>query len=329
MVALVGLVVVLLALLLPAIRGARDAARKAQARSAKEPAAPGGEAVSEANGDSIPGWDTYTSAAGGYSVFMPRSPTVRTQVMPSPAGALRVVMVIAEQGSEGAFFASHCVLPRVDADPNQILEDGVQGMMRTYNATISSNRSFTIEGSAAKEVDFNGNHLGKRLTGRVRVLLADKTLYQLFWLGPPGQKPEREIRRFFDSFKLSQRPAAPSGSPVPANPSTKPPPTPTPPTSPAPAHREPLSEWTESRKQRVYATLMMEEKTFQASEEQAKTLESMGQSEQAAKIRAAAAQGRALLAKHRESQEENLMRAYQLTREELTELKREGQQKGW
>jgi len=326
--ALVGIVVVLLALLLPAIRGARDAARKVQAKSAKQNATPSGEAKSEANGDSIPGWETYNSIDGGYSVYMPRSPLVKSQSVASPAGMTRVVMAIADQGKKGAYCVSHTPLPRVRDDPNQILEDCLQGMMRTYNATVVSDRSFSFEGNAAKEVEFNGNDRGTDLIGRVRAILSNRKLYQVFWMGPPGQKPEREMTRFFDSFMLGRRPA-PSGSSAAANPSTKPPPTPAPPTSPAPAARKPLSEWTESRKQHVYETLMMEEKTFQASEEQAKTLESMGQSEQAAKIRAAAAQGRALLAKHRESQEESLMRAYQLTREELTELKREGQEKGW
>jgi len=314
--ALALVVVVLLALLLPAVRAAREAARRTQAKAAKQAVVPGGEASSETNGDSIPGWETYTSDAGGYSVFMPRSPIVQTRATPTPAGMTHVVMVVADQGNEGAYCASHCTLPRIEGDPEQILENGVQGMMRVYNATVSSNRSFTVQGNAAKEVDFNGNHQGKALTGRVRVVLADKTLYQVFWMGPPGQKPEQEIRRFFESFKLVQRAAPPTATTTEDSASTTPPSSPTPPTQQKPG------ELTEARKKHIYRTLAFQEQAFKVAEQQADTFDSMGQSDAATQIRES-------LDKQRQSTEERLMRSYQLTREELLEMKREGQEKGW
>jgi len=314
--ALALVVVVLLALLLPAVRGAREAARRTQAKAAKQAVVPGGEAGSETNGDSISGWETYTSGKGGYSVFMPRSPAVRSQPMAMPGGMAHVEMALSDLGNEGAFCVSHCPLPRVEGDPDQILESGVQGMMRNFNATVSSNRSFTSEGNAAKEVDFNGNHQGKALTGRVRVVLAGKTLYQVFWLGPPGQKPEQEIRHFFESFKLVQRATPPTATPTEDSASTTPPSSPTPPTQQKPG------ELTEARKKHIYRTLAFQEQAFQVAEQQADTFDGMGQSDAATQIRES-------LEKQRRSTEESLMRSHQLTREKLLELKREGQEKGW
>ncbi len=310
--ALVVVVVVLLALLLPAVRAARDAARRAQAKSDQPAAASGDEAVSEEHGVAASDWETYTSSTGGYSIFMPRSVTVKNRPTATPHGRTQLVLVTAEQGNRGAFCASHCFLPRVAGDPNQIVEQSVQGMMRTYSTTVSSHRSFTFEGCPAREVEFDGGHL----IGHVQVILAGNTVYQLFWMGPPGSKPEQEVRRFFDSFKLSRTTAPPSPAATADRPSTTRPPIPTRPT------RTPPGELTETQKKSIYRMVTIQERGIQLAEQHADTLDSAGQSDAAARIREAADE-------QRRSMEERLQRTYQLTREKLMEIMREGQQKGW
>jgi hypothetical protein len=79
---------------------------------------------------------------------------------------------------------------------------------------------------------------------------------------------------------------------------------------------------TEQQKKHIYRTLVFQDRALQSAQQQADVLDGMGRSDTAAQIRES-------LGEQRQRTEESLMRSHQLTRDELLDIKREGQEKGW
>ncbi|HPM79576.1 MAG TPA: hypothetical protein PLF81_02710 [Candidatus Anammoximicrobium sp.] len=280
----------LLALLLPAVQAAREAARRAAARSAG--AQPGGGK-----------WQTYTSPTGGYSISLPGTPQLRSQPMVSPIGVVTVSIAMVDLNRDGAYIASHVNTPP-GGSWQATLDASMQEGLRNVNGQVVSSRNLTVAGSPAVESDFEGTKDGQAFCGRMQLVRAGATQYQLMFIGPKGTKPESDLQQFFSSFQLT-RAAAPAPAPPAMPPAFAPPPTqpvtppsfPPPPASPPPDLTAPESappvapapakpgELNDAQRKSIYRALASYERLTEMSAKHADSMEQAGQHEAAARLR--------------------------------------------
>lgn len=329
-------IIVLVALLLPAVQAARQAARR-QAGLTGDGASSGGD------------WTEYKSAAGGYSVLMPRMPQTRSQNTPTAAGMITANIALVDMKDQGAYFVTHSNVPMANftqRDPNILLEGGINGALQNIGGKIRTKRDITLFGYPGKDIQFDGNTRGRQITGRTQFVLADDVLYQVMWLGFPNKKPEGDLQRFFDSFKISKKASAPTPKvaaqpPVTQPPVTQPPnakpatPKPTIPTPPVaqpnvsppqnavskPPSADP-SELTEDRRKRIYRDIVNREKSVSAFLTQADKAEQRGSIDTANRMRESAE-------RMRQSHHRGLTMMHRISQQQLDAIRSEGEANGW
>lgn len=231
-------IVVLAALLIPAVRAAREAAQKVKARNDARAAQTGTDTAS--TDASVEDWITYTWPPDRYSVLMPRQPKRKTEVH----SGVRVAMVSCDMGEIGAYFVAVSRMPAIAVaqgfDADVALEAAVNGAVTNARGRLDSRKTIQLDGHPGREIRFSGAHAGKPFTAFSRLYVIDAAIYQIMFLGPSGEHTETDLQKFLDSFKLTGPPRAEQSKPkVAADAATTPPPVTSPPATTPPATTPP------------------------------------------------------------------------------------------
>jgi hypothetical protein len=289
-------------------------------------------------------------------------------MQPSPIGMQTITIAVVDLGNtRGAYLVGHWRMPQMPSRPQQrnVLDDAAQGMVNTMNnGTVVSSRDLEAYGGLVREFDYEGSKQGTSVCGRCRLTLSNGRLYQLLWIGLPGEKPSDDIQFFFDSFQIAgksdtgppasdvaKRPAAQTAppSPPPSNPATDDPfqevgttdpqqpagsetganppatkPATQPPGTKPPSDGRTLADVDEFQRKIIYRQIVMNEANIQRGRDRIAQYEQRGTFPEHA------------LQRMRESQQrtekmyrETITRSTRLTEDELAQIKREGDQKGW
>ncbi|MBI2477431.1 MAG: hypothetical protein HYV60_01885 [Planctomycetia bacterium] len=285
---------VVVAVLVAAFQGARESARR---------------------------WVEYESADGSYTVSMPQQPQTRMQSAATPAGTVTINIAMVDLGRHGAYMVSYNKLPATSElpEPDALLKDGVIRAMQNINGSIRSEESITLFGHPGKEVVFDGQSKEQPLTGSSRFVVTDHILYQLVWIGPPGQLPDN-VQRFFDSFQITPRSKTDTPTTTPQVSAS----TTTPPTLPTPdqATAGDPDELTEQRRKHVYRDAVNRDRAVESLLEHAERVEDQGHT-------VAASQARESAATMRANNQKNLLDFHRITEHQLDEIRREGKANGW
>lgn len=219
-VVLLLVIFVAVALLLPAVRAARDAARNAQQASvgpntpgSSSTPGPTGPLINQTAGDTSQ-WQTLNSTAGGYSIDMPGRPILRTQMTPTPAGPITNYIQSLDKG-KFVYMCSHADYPAalVNAQTiDTILDMQAEGATQNLSGTINSKTTISVGGFPGRDVRFSGNMAGRPYQGRSRLVLAGNRMIMALKIGEPGAGSESEDGRFFNSMSISYQPPSSSAA---------------------------------------------------------------------------------------------------------------------
>lgn len=148
----------------------------------------------------------FESKDGRFSAKFPVDP----KVVPQKAGALDLVITIAEKEKDKdkvGFAVIYSDMPAdvVKATPgDKLLESGEKGLVDNFKATIKSSTktAFKANGKEYPARDIVAEK--DALALRVRIVLVDARLYQVFVVGPKEQATGKEADEFLASFELAK-----------------------------------------------------------------------------------------------------------------------------
>lgn len=348
------MIVVLAALLLPAIQAARQAARRVQRENQQRAASSDVTAV-DPSPSGVTGWLDYSAPSGAYTVKLPGTPRLQNQVQPSANGIVTINMAVVDLGDDtGAYSVAYNDLPiqgMARSDMRKVLDGSVNGLTASMNVTVESSRDFDEYGGMVREVAFGGTTRGQAMIGNCRIILVNDRLFQLMWLGPQGDPPTQDLQGFFSSFQPGRDSQVASTPPEPPDPASSssdivmqvdPPQTPEPPAPPvipAPAIPSPpavprppifrpglrrLDELDEAERKNVYQRLLRNERMVATTQQRIDAMkESGGASESMVK------QMQSSIDRTKKSLAESTARIFRISEADLEAIRREGEQKGW
>ncbi|MCA9203535.1 MAG: hypothetical protein KDA59_10840, partial [Planctomycetales bacterium] len=230
-VVLLLVIFVAVALLLPAVRKARDAARDGARGAQQASASPNSSSASSSTPGTSPPminqtaadssqWQTFNSTAGGYSIDMPGRPLPRTQFTPTPAGPITNYIQSLDKG-KFVYMCSHADYPPSLVTPQTIdtmLDMAAEGAAQNVKGTINSKTTISVGGFPGREIRFSGNMAGRPFQARSRVVLAGNRMVMALKIGEPGAGSDSEDDRYFNSMSISYQPPSSSESTMPGTP---------------------------------------------------------------------------------------------------------------
>jgi hypothetical protein len=147
-------------------------------------------------------WETYDSAAGGFSVLLPASPEETTEFLPSPAGDIVFQKVNVDQPT-ALYEVSYADYPDTlfaIQSPGEILE----GLLYTYtvNGQVKplSYTAITLGEHQGNEVEIFSPD--GQLYIKARAYFVGRRLYELTVITRKEHSRSVDIDEFLDSFRL-------------------------------------------------------------------------------------------------------------------------------
>lgn len=152
-----------------------------------------------------PGWKTFTSKEGGFTVSLPCTPAEERQRVQTATGHLDVVVFVAEGPNETSYVVGYSDLPAAEVKPGsekRRLDFARDGAVAKARGTLRSERLFEQAGHPGRELVI------EQKTGtvvRLRILVVGRRLYQIMAVGPGSVVQHRDGGTFFlDSFRLDK-----------------------------------------------------------------------------------------------------------------------------
>lgn len=145
------------------------------------------------------GWTKFISEEGRFSVFMPGTPTEKTETIQSEHGPY-TTHLITLRGQRNVF-----LIGWVDYDPSfnfnrqTELEANRDNFVKGLNARLVETRSATIDGYQA--IEFTAENVNRIF--KSRVYMVGRRPYQIVIGSPRGIDDSANVDRFFSSFKVS------------------------------------------------------------------------------------------------------------------------------
>lgn len=149
-------------------------------------------------------WVEHKSADGGFSARFPSQPKTNVQEVQTAIGAIKMHMIITEQGNSG-FTVIYAKFPDqvAQAPAEQILEGAKQGIIGK-GIKVKTTKKISLGDHAGLElfgVDGNGMHL------RARLYMVKTTMYQILVASKTEQGlTNDDADRFVSSFRLMNTP---------------------------------------------------------------------------------------------------------------------------
>ena len=194
----------LYSLLLPAFGLCSAIPASAAPVQATEPAVHAGSpppAVDVPNFMEAPSWRVFTSAEGGFSILLPSSPIIKTQVLSAPKETLQLFHCRVKHESY--------VVEYADKNPKGVQILGPEKIFSIYDdAIVKANRGSVVSSRHVALGKYPGREIvTKRLSGSIetqRVYLVANRLYILTAIHSPTQTETlpTDSDKFLNSFTL-------------------------------------------------------------------------------------------------------------------------------
>jgi hypothetical protein len=155
------------------------------------------------------GWETYTSADGGFSIDMPGTPTPSQQDVPLPNGKTAPLKIASIDKKQIAYFVGHIDYPAdvIDktADPQELLSNSIEGAVGAFDGqTGLQQKATTVDGVPCRSFSTNGKVEGQDAQAEGVFCFENNRLYEVFALGEKSDKFAAEVEPFISSFKITK-----------------------------------------------------------------------------------------------------------------------------
>lgn len=151
-------------------------------------------------------WKVFASTEGEFSVELPGTPTPSKNKTNTAVGPIDIHMFTVSGSDGSAWIANYSDYPAALAKlskPETILQGSMNGAVEAVGGTIKTKEKITVDGFPGREFAASARQ-GLDYTGRI--ILADNRLYQLTLVYLPGTVSQADVRKFFDSLKITKKP---------------------------------------------------------------------------------------------------------------------------
>lgn len=160
------------------------------------PAALGAPAAAQ----SEPGWTTYRSQDGRFSVLFPAAPSRDDKPVATGPGSPGSYSIFTAKGAGGIWMAGFAdYAPGFDFGIQAELEANRDNFVKGTGAVLTESRPLKL--GSAPGLEFTADKAGQ-WTARGRVFIVGRRPYQLLAIVPPGDSNAAHVRRFLDSFAV-------------------------------------------------------------------------------------------------------------------------------
>jgi hypothetical protein len=156
--------------------------------------------ISTGNGKLAP-FQEFRSSEGRFTVLMPGKPEVKNEAVDMPFGKVNTITYMAGSGKIGCI-VSYSYYPELlikSTDPQKQLELAKEAAVKDAGGRLTSETNIDFHGLPATE--FRIEVPGKLFTA-ARYILASPRFYEVVFFAPTDKGHERDISKFFDSFKI-------------------------------------------------------------------------------------------------------------------------------
>ena len=149
-----------------------------------------------------PAWQEYRSTVGGYRVEVPGKPTELTQDEPNHPGQ-KMYAIKLDYGKGGFIIVlSEMAADRMPAGAEKNLDFLRDSAINAMKAVATNEQRDKVGEFPARRIDYTTS-VG--LSGTLRLVLAERRIYQINAIGPAGFSATPEAKRFLASFALMGR----------------------------------------------------------------------------------------------------------------------------
>jgi hypothetical protein len=151
---------------------------------------------------SAPAWQEYRSTVGGYRVEVPGKPAELTQDVPNRPGQ-KMYAIKLDYGKGGFIIVvSEMAADRMPAGAEKNLDFLRDSAINAMKAVATNEQHEKAGEFPARRIDYTTS-VG--LSGTLRLVLAERRVYQINAIGPVGFSATPDAKRVLDSFALTGR----------------------------------------------------------------------------------------------------------------------------
>ena len=153
-----------------------------------------------------PKWRTHTSDRGGFAVELPADPrddmAKLAGLKNQPGAAVEGTILFIKLEEYGVIYSDIDPPVRRTMTDDQIIDETVKGLLTDEpGSKLRRSTPVVVSGFPAREVVFDGPD-GSAMA---RVVVADTRLYVVIAGGPGGSAENERVRRFLDSFRVTDK----------------------------------------------------------------------------------------------------------------------------
>jgi hypothetical protein len=145
------------------------------------------------------GMESFTSSAGGFSIYMPGTPKESVQYVDSAAGKLELHQFTVEDGNI-AYIVMYNDYPRTPESQETFFNNVRDGGANAVKGKVTKEKVISRQGYPGRAFDIETTDTLLLQD----VYLVGKRLYQIILGVPKADKMPSQANQFFSSFKLTQ-----------------------------------------------------------------------------------------------------------------------------
>jgi hypothetical protein len=150
------------------------------------------------------GWKKLQSDKGRYSILLPEDGQEEKLVQDLPTGDGQTTKLFLHgcQRGKSLFAATYADYSQAPAPEKvqAVIDAVIGGNARGQKGTVTGSQEIKLLGLPGKEAEIKK---GNGAVVKLRVFLDGNRLYQIMVGGPPNDVPEKDVKTFLDSFKVT------------------------------------------------------------------------------------------------------------------------------
>ncbi len=153
-----------------------------------------------------PGWTTYNSPEGRYSVLFPGKPELSTDRSPARTGeTLTEYFAICNDPDAGSDIVYNVTYFDLAPQMAYSFDEARDGYLKAVNGTLQSEKTIQFHGYSGRELNATTNSPGKIFNLVTRIILVEKRVYMvqfIFTKSYDAARAAEKSTKFFNSFTL-------------------------------------------------------------------------------------------------------------------------------